>query len=712
MLKEKSVIAKITAFYLGVGLIGVCVAFHPTLLSQFAQLQADKADTRFVNYVLEHSFQTVFHRDDGDSLWTPKFFFPFKNTLAFSENLLGVAPLYWIARVFFAPDLAYQWWTIACTVLCYLCFAIFLRSLRVSHILSALGGFIFGFGLVRISRLFHSQLLPQFFTPLAFLYLWQFLRNPTVNRLRLTLLFIFLQVASGIYLGWYLLFSLLIFAPLVFFFDRASLKTVFRFIQHYWKSTIVAFSVWFLAIFLLLSPYLEMSKLLGARPFSEVEMMLPRLASWIYPPPNTLWYSSLSPFSNNVPMPHEHIIFMGFLGFALAGFALYILKFKPTLLSDERATLTKICLAIALIIFGFSLYIAPGISLWKIIYSIIPGATSIRAVSRIALLVQFLLLTSGLLCLDSFLKQSRLKPKAATAIALLLLGLSIPENLIFKPLSFEKASVLKVEAELTELMNQGCDMAYVNLTARDRYVTQQLAAMWAGLNSRTPVVNGYSGAQPPKMPGIVTETLSFSQIMQWFQSVKATPTGRFCLIAATDDPATKTQQIEMGISLSSLGSKTQYFSRDRNYTAFVISLPAALPRQAYSQGIRVANPPPTLTTDQVLTLPVFVRNTSPMTWVQSTQTPIRFSYRWMGANKVPDKGDGLRTELPTVIAPESAIAVNAAIKAPPRPGEYILRLSLVHENVAWFMDQGAKSLDFPVNVISPPEGTSNGKPKP
>ncbi|MBE9013956.1 hypothetical protein IQ250_27580, partial [Pseudanabaenaceae cyanobacterium LEGE 13415] len=241
--------------------------------------------------------------------------------------------------------------------------------------------------------------------------------------------------------------------------------------------------------------------------------------------------------------------------------------------------------------------------------------------------------------------------------------------------------------------------------------TQQISAMWAGLNTKTPVVNGYSGSAPPEMPGTMTETLPFSGIMQWLQSFKRPPKGRFCLIAATDDPLTAVHQVETGIPIESIGSTTQYFSRDRHYTAFVIPLPIQMPRQAYAHGIRAADQPSTLTSEQSITLPVFVRNTSPMTWVQTAAQPIHLSYRWFTASGAVDKGDGLRTELPTVVAPGAAIALNASIKAPSQPGTYTLRLSLVHETVTWFMDQGAKSLDLPITVIPSSGGQSNGKPK-
>ena len=38
------------------------------------------------------------------------------------------------------------------------------------------------------------------------------------------------------------------------------------------------------------------------------------------------------------------------------------------------------------------------------------------------------------------------------------------------------------------------------------------------------------------------------------------------------------------------------------------------------------------------------------------------------------------------------------VYAPGQPGRYILRVTMVQENVAWFEDRGAKPLDIPVLV--------------
>ena len=49
----------------------------------FSDVPGDLADSRFNNVILEHLYLWVTGR--ADDLWSPDFFYPFKDTLAFSD---------------------------------------------------------------------------------------------------------------------------------------------------------------------------------------------------------------------------------------------------------------------------------------------------------------------------------------------------------------------------------------------------------------------------------------------------------------------------------------------------------------------------------------------------------------------------------------------------------------------------------------------------
>ena len=675
-------------FYSLVGLLGVFIGFYPTLLSGFAKAQAETGDTRFVHYLLEHSFQVVFNRNYSAELWSPAFFFPFKNTLALSENLFGGAPFYWGLRSILPADIAYQCWMILAALLCFICFVILLRNLRVSRSLSAFGGFIFAFGIPRMGQLFHPQLLLQFFTPIAFIFVWNFLRKPTLDRFCAALLFAFLQILAAYYLGWFLLFSLLIFVPITLWLDRDCRADVLLYLKVQWRSTIVATLVWLIALIGLFLPYLKMAKIVGVFPFSQVVTMLPRLSSWLLPPPNSLWSPLLSPLSKGVLDPNQHLLFMGFTVFALVGFAVYVVRFRPEILTPERSILVKACLFTALILFVLSLNVF-GFSLWRIIYAVVPGATAIRSAGRIVYIIEFYVLVASLLCVDGMLRSTVTNPKIRSAIALTLLLISLPELIIFRPMSYEKAPLLQLESELQRSIASNCDVAYLVTDSRQTpFYLQQIPIMWAGLKAGVPVVNGYSGSTPVGIPTTIEESADFLSIVQWLSGKMQ---GRLCWIQSS-----KTNQLAPNIPLKSIDAAIQYQSE--HFTTFVVPMPPNVPLRKFAQAIE-AEVPRVMRSNRVIKVPLFVHNTSLYTWFQTKEAPINLSYHWLKPDGAIVIENGQRTPIPESVAPGETIALNAVVKAPEVPGQYRLVLTLVQENVGWFSDREAKPFNAAIEVI-------------
>src|SRR6476660_7423298 len=148
-----------------VGAIGLWAAFSPTLASGFARLQADPGDTLLNHYALEHSWRCLTRRDYAGSLWSPAFFHPQPLVLAYSENLLGTAPLYWLPRLACPPATAYQLWMMLAAALTYISVAAMLGRFGVGPVVAALGAYLFAFGLPRLAQIEHQQLLPHLFAP-------------------------------------------------------------------------------------------------------------------------------------------------------------------------------------------------------------------------------------------------------------------------------------------------------------------------------------------------------------------------------------------------------------------------------------------------------------------------------------------------------------------------------------------------------------------
>ncbi len=515
--------------------------FHPILLSGFSRMQSYPADSRLNNYILEHSFQFVFNPNYTKDFWSAPFFYPIKNTIALTENLLGTSPIYWLFRLFNSPETSFQVWMIVVTILSFFSLVFLLRQLKVNPIFAALGGFVFAFGMPRTGQINHEQLLTQFLTPIAFLFLWNFFRYPMIRSLGLFFLFTYLHVLSGIYLGWLFLFSVLIVFPVTIYFDSFLTLRLFKFFNQYWKASLSILLAWLLFVTLLFLPYLKINHTFGGRSFQEVETMLPRLSSWFFPPAGTLWDFLRPGILQNLPMPWEHQLFIGIIFSLLTGFSIYCLRFQANAINRERSLLIKVCLTTALILFILSLSVADW-SLWRIVYTIIPGATAIRSVTRIGLVIDFYLIIATLVCFDSFIKTMIRTRKSRITIAALICLAGILEQISFDLPSFEKSPLLAAESEVQTLISSDCSAAYISMSRttfpvessiQKFYATwsspekdvlpspsdtfsdfQQTAAMWIGIKSGVPVINGRSGFLPQNYPNPYAPP-KIAELIQW-----------------------------------------------------------------------------------------------------------------------------------------------------------------------------------------------------
>lgn len=101
--------------------LALLLAHHAVWLSGLRLTQGDEGDARFVHYVLEHGFRYLRGEAAHARFWDAPFFHPATNTIAYSDPLLGVLPLYapWRA-VGLPPDTAFQFWVFTITSLNFL----------------------------------------------------------------------------------------------------------------------------------------------------------------------------------------------------------------------------------------------------------------------------------------------------------------------------------------------------------------------------------------------------------------------------------------------------------------------------------------------------------------------------------------------------------------------------------------------------------------
>ena len=514
------------ALYAAVGAAGTWFLFQPTLASGFSKLQTDAGDPLLNCYLLEHERRVVEGRDHLGTFWSPPFYYPAPHALTYSENMMGMLPVYALLRLGWDPSTSYQLLLILLCVLDYLAMLLLLRQLGVGPPLATLGAYFFAFGAPRCSQLGHIQLFPIFYVPLALWALWRLLAAPSRGKLALLLVLLYLQLLSGIYVGWFLLLALGLVVPLLLFWDRDGRRRLAAFCRSAPWSLILSLAACVAASFAVLEPYLVAKADLGERRWDDVLSFLPRVTSWLAAPPGSLYHALLPDISLTARAPWEHYLFPGMVPIALGAVSVaYTLRLSQE--ERRRQALLVTCwiaaaalVAISLVVPRFALdglhlvKVYPGVSLWWWVFRSVPGAGAIRAVGRISIVIDALAAVAFCCGADAAIRRGRLRPMARAALLAALLVVGVAEQRVPSPPAFEKQSFWRRVAAVRASIPPGCHLLYLTLQPGRNYPVTQLVAMWAGLDARVPVINGYSGNAPPHYPQGL-RTWSMSELRAW-----------------------------------------------------------------------------------------------------------------------------------------------------------------------------------------------------
>jgi hypothetical protein len=110
---------------------------------------------------------------------------------------------------------------------------------------------------------------------------------------------------------------------------------------------------------------------------------------------------------------------------------------------------------------------------------------------------------------------------------------------------------------------------------------------------------------------------------------------------------------------------------------------------------------PTFTAGQTTTVPVTITNLGRGTFPVTNSFPINLGYHWTTTTGQNVIWDGARTKLPSDLLSGQSTTVNAAITAPTNGGNFLLKLDLVQEGVAWFSSKGVATGNTSVNIAGP-----------
>jgi hypothetical protein len=394
---------KIFALFFAASFVGVTLRS----LDWFTAIPGNFGDPRLNSIFLEHVYGWVMGR--WPSLWSPQFFYPFENVLAFSDNHFGSVIFYIPWRLLgFGREMSMSLWIAIGCALNFISAYWVLRRLSFSALACGAGAFVFASSLPTLGEPDHAQLIYRFATPLAFYYFWLAIgrkvdatddvgNQATTYQPALlgwALLWTAQQFYCSIYLGVFLVYLLIATAIAQLIVSPRENKGYLRLLWQGWQVTpskskwigIVLSVLSAIAIGALLLKYRMVSKDYGySWSIDEILSMLPRLTSYLVADRSIL-SSFVGSWVSNISWRHPHQLFIG-IGPAIALACGLIFAWNKTQLSflDEPSRSLKHLgkvVSIALLLLFVATVSVNDHSLYHYLLKL-PGINGLRVVTRI-----------------------------------------------------------------------------------------------------------------------------------------------------------------------------------------------------------------------------------------------------------------------------------------------------------------------------------------
>lgn len=645
-----------------------------------SRLPGDLGDTRFNNYILEHDFRWITGEDS--SLLNAPFFYPYPQTLTFSDNHFGSMLFYdsfrWLGL---DRESALQDWYLLSYFLSFGAAAYVLKKFNLKPLAVGIGAFFFTFGLPMLGQECHVQLFYRFCIPLACYSFWKFSQKSQFKQLVLTLFWLVWQFYMSIYLGYFLTLLLAVVAIGLPFIQNKSVIDILQYwpnlIKQAWKRsksiTVIFYlfltSFLLLALIILFQPYILASRTYGfSRSWEEVQTMLPNVQSYLISDNSKLWQQLFSNLTAKITVRrNEHQLFIGISAIFALVLGL-VWRFQSPL---KKMAFLFIGAAGLLVLFTLTV---DGFSFYKIFWYF-PGANSIRAVSRIILVLMWPIALFISVELDALMSLS-VRTFNFSAIVLIFLVLMVAESVFYNHTTFSKLDAYSRIQTLRQQIPSNLPedpVLFVSNPDSSSWFLTELDAMLLSQNLGWPVMNGYSGNLPKGYGPTTSCDQTVVRIIRYMNSNKIT------------DPSFYNNLIQRVVLVGS-----EDCNWPKEMPAFSFTQFSGPFSQELFSGISI-NALSLTKKEKHLLIQVDVENHSSQTLPSesSSGNPFRLSWRMIDVKlNNPVSGFDTRKDLFSDI-PAGGHALMTIVTDPPvESGEYSVEISAVQEGFAWFHDRG------------------------
>lgn len=624
----------------------------------------DLGDARLNNYFLEHGYQYLL--GNHSSFWSAPFYYPAENVMTYSDNHLGTLPFYSLFRVFgYDIETSYQLWMILIFLLNGICAYVILRLFKFNILGAFAGALLFSISALVMLKTGHFQLMPRFMVPIIFYAGLKYVESLNIKYFYIFSFAFVYQFYIGIYIGFFAVTAFIILLPFIFLYikNHHNLTTVLN--KKYIIQVVFVSVVSAVLLYLLFAPYLSFKEVAGGRSWGEIASMLPRVTSWLYT--SGSYFDFFNTIGADLPMQHEHVIFLGVIPYTLFFTFAYLYYKKPKSIDiGEHKNLLFVSLALVFLIFLVTLFIGGG-SLYKYTFYQIPGFDAIRAVTRISLFLAFpfAILLALFITMTSKSKISFMGKVTLIGFVLLLGTL---EQYRSNVATYSKVHAQERYLTLYEKVKNISDYDLVYLKRekpKSNFYVDELDAMYLALMLNKNTINGYSG-NIPKGYNLWNQ----NNPVTWEIANKESFVSKRILVVA-DDTSEVLYVDDSILSKSITEQKTPLGS-------FVNELALVKIESINGSEAKVI---------------IKVTNTSNKKWgANYTGTySLAVSYSSESTN-----GYDNRFLLPYDLEPGKSVEMQIIVKNL-KKGKNIIKVSMVQELVAWFHDKNGKELVFEIN---------------
>jgi len=427
----------------------------------------------------------------AEDLWSPPIFFPVQNVAAYTDLMLGVAPIYWVWRWLGSdPHTAYQLWMLCCWTLNFAaCYMVLHRGLRLQPFGAAAGAYLFAFASPRYMSMAHQQLVPQFWLLVMLAGLIAIFggarRLSPAGRWMASAAFWFGLVAQ-LYTAVYPLafFSLGVAAATAF---GLTLKPIRENLFSTLRSHAVPLFVVGVITVAISAPlamkYRQAAQTIGVH--SKAQVHLPKPLSWILPGNSNRVYGKML---KTLDLEEYH----GLSQTNGVGGATLIACTIGLWLGRRRRVVQLMVAGIGGLVL-LTITLPGGWSPWWIVRELVPGASALRAVARVGHMMLFPAALGLALLVEALTIRRR------WVIAAVVVSCVIVEQPHRRP-SFDKAAAMaRVELIAARVPAEAeTFLLAVSGSSWDKYLHDDAA--WVALEAGIPTVNGRYGHFPPAYP--------------------------------------------------------------------------------------------------------------------------------------------------------------------------------------------------------------------